>query len=131
MTLIRWPFRFFNRLRKQERAVECVSQSYGSRNIALQVRHNACDSYSGIGTTGNNAPNNQANSDYPIQVGEARNMLKIGNGDGNRGHLNVLGAQVNSSGIQAIDNLAQRASPSLKARFGHLCRAFVNAWGAR
>lgn len=131
MSLVRWPFRLLDRLRKQQCVADCVSQGNSCRNIAFQHGDNSSHGFNSTGAViGNYAAYSKRNADYPIQVGESRRMLEIGNGESYRGHLNILVAQPNYSSIQSVANVSHILAPGLKARFGRSCRAFVNAWRA-
>lgn len=128
MSLIRWPFRLLDRVRQQQRAVDRVSQGYRCGNITFESSYNGRNGSCGLAAAGHNGPYGQANSDYPIQVGHAGSVLEIGNGEGQRGHLNVHTPQSDYARIQAVDHFGHRHTLSLKTRFGRSCRAFVNAW---
>lgn len=129
MNLIRRAIRFFNGLRKEQCAVDRVSQGYRCRNVAFE--HGNYGGYrSGLllGAIGNDAAHGKRNADYPVQVGETGRVLEIGNGQAYRGHLNVFVPQFDHARIQPINRIWHFITPRLKPRFGRSCRAFVNAW---
>ncbi|MCU1464060.1 MAG: hypothetical protein JWO37_4135 [Acidimicrobiales bacterium] len=124
---VRRSLRLFNWSRKQEGSLQSPYQTLSSSNVAFQNSNYAGNS-SGRISIGNNGSYSERNSDYPIQVGQTGRMLEVGNGYADGGHLNVGTAQSNYSDIQSGNNFSHQNLPSLKARFGRSCRAFVNAW---
>src|ERR1700721_4249135 len=100
---VRFSFRFFGRLCKQQRAVDSVSQGNSCGNIAFQRGYNASNLAGFAGSIGNNGCNAQGYSNNSIQVGKAGCVLEIGNAEGNGGKLNAQVAQSNYHSIHSIN----------------------------
>lgn len=109
MKSIRWPFRFFNRLRKQKRIVDCIPQGNRCRNIALQVSDNGSTVYDGL-SVGNVASNHESYANYAVQKGQARNAIEVNDVQRGVGHNNVLTAnsqyaRLRNSAVNSVSGL--------------------------
>lgn len=82
MTSVRLPFRLFNRRSQKQRLVQSVSQGQSCGNIAFQHGNYGSSQGNTSGLSGHVSSYGQADSNYSVQVGNARAGVEIQNGQG-------------------------------------------------
>lgn len=124
---VRWPFGLLNRRKHQKDVIQGISELGNANMGAAQIGSYACLSNNISSGAAYSSGNQQLNIRNTCGLAETVDHFKQ-----NDGRVSLYDANSFSAKNDLMPNyfVSHSESPSLKARFGRSCRAFVNAWRA-